>query len=377
MTPGIDDTTPGTRRVLPPRAVLRFWLLVLSLALVVGAFGSVLAWRFTRPIYRSEVLVRVRYHAPRLTEAGAQAPTPFAIVLESQKTLIRSKRVAELALQDPIWSGNPPKEGEEYFGERLNVDTNPDSEFLRITVADDDVRRAMLGVNSIANAYEYLYRFEEDKAEKSRLGVLESRRSGLKVKVEGLEKRLAQPSAEYGTNRLGVFYTAAAAEVIKLQSALADIDMEMAVATAVARRAEQEQGRVDAAATTSTRPTTQGQAATRSLSELDGQRRSVIDQLERTKEVLRVLANVQPLEELQAELQRVMKQIEFLRDEEMLQGRMSIVSAGQMPVEPWDDPRPVRALAWGGGGAAVVIVTSLLLRRMRSRHVPTGEWLPS
>jgi polysaccharide biosynthesis transport protein len=424
------------------------YALAIILGLMTGALFAGLAWWLGKPVYQSEVLVRVRFNAPQIGAGGrADSSTPFTIVMASQKSLILSKRTAEVALSDPVWAGRPPQERETYFIKNLTVDMKAGSEFLRIIVDDDNPGRATLAVNSIANAYEYLYKFEEQKAEKARLGVLESRRSGLQTKIDALEKKLEKPAAEYGTTRLGGFYSAAAFELNKLQSTLTDIDLEVAMANAAARRAEREKAKAEASVDANVKSSppakmtaeqiglvdpvmrrlldeqdkqqarlddlkTRGlgdsypevkaaagvvakatervnryqeaynsmpkealvrgpasNGTNRSLGELDAHRQSVAGLLEKMKENLRLLGPSYQLEELQGELTALIKQIDTIRDEEMLTGRMSIVSTGQEQLSPSRDPRPKYAAGAGVLGmcfpAGIIVLLSLSARRYR------------
>jgi succinoglycan biosynthesis transport protein ExoP len=195
------------------------YALAVVLGLIVGAAGALGAWRLGKPQYQSEGLIRIKFNSAR------DDRTPFQIVMESQRGLITSRRVTELAVQGPVWRGQQlPEDWDDYFRRNLSVVIGRGSEFMRVIVTDTDRQRAMVAVNSVLDAYREIYKQQEREQEQERIGYMETRRRQLEKKVEDFEQELrAQP---YSGN-LRWFYDATAEQVTRLRDRLLDLEMAM------------------------------------------------------------------------------------------------------------------------------------------------------
>src|SRR2546423_12934201 len=75
--------------------------LIVALGVLFGLGGAALGWFIPKPVYRSEGLIQIRYAQPAVDPGMAQSGlTPFDVFMESQKTLITSRRVIDKALED-------------------------------------------------------------------------------------------------------------------------------------------------------------------------------------------------------------------------------------------------------------------------------------
>src|SRR5215207_10362487 len=100
------------------------------LTLAVGAGGAVAGWVIGQPTYRSEGLLRIAYALPEvMQETDQNKPmAQYDAFMLSQRMLITSQRVIDVAASDPIWKSmglTAPEKADRYFAEHLAVDTKP------------------------------------------------------------------------------------------------------------------------------------------------------------------------------------------------------------------------------------------------------------
>lgn len=214
------------------------YLSVVALGLLCGAASGFLAWRQVKPpTYASEGLVRIAYSLPQVREeTDHNQPLPmFETFMSSQKTLITSRRVIDMAAADPLWQKTGrvlPRDLDTYFADHLHVEIKAKSELIRISVHDHDPVMAAAAVTSIINAYAELYNSQNKRLERQRLGVLDDQLVGVKKRMHDLEEQVRQRAAEYGTTQLDPIYNSLGLQRTKLESALSDIHLAISGAAA-------------------------------------------------------------------------------------------------------------------------------------------------
>jgi succinoglycan biosynthesis transport protein ExoP len=197
-----------------------------------GAFGAA-AWKLAAPVYFSEGIVRIAYTMPAVyVESENSRPIAnFEQFMLSQRMVITSRRVIEMAMQDTTWrqrGRDVPAGLDEYYAENLKVDIRPRSEFISISITDRDPGMAAAAVVALVNAYADYYNTNERQMERQRLGVLEDRQNALHAEIQRLDGQLRAAAQEYGSTRLDPFYEAAVARLTRLETALADVRLAMA-----------------------------------------------------------------------------------------------------------------------------------------------------
>jgi succinoglycan biosynthesis transport protein ExoP len=211
----------------------RYWWLVPLAVLFGGAFGAA-AWKLFPAKYHSEALLRVAYSLPPVLPSSEREPMQiYELLMQNQRLLITSRRVIDQAVQDPIWSRTGtqvPAKPDDYFAQNLKVDIKPRSEFILITVTDDDPQTAATAATAIVNAYSELFKSQYTDAEGHRDRRLEDLQETVRTDLEDVNRQIAEKSQEYGTPKLETFYEMAAARVMKLESALADVRTAIAMA---------------------------------------------------------------------------------------------------------------------------------------------------
>src|ERR1700728_1841190 len=119
-------------------AMGRRWPWLLVLGLITGACASYAGWKVSRPLYRSVGLVRIAYTLPPVLQVTDQNQPlqMFGTFMQSQQLLISSRRVTDMAREDPVWrtGGRPiPADPGQYFASNLLVTTHPQSEYIEIS----------------------------------------------------------------------------------------------------------------------------------------------------------------------------------------------------------------------------------------------------
>lgn len=211
------------------------YALATILGLVVGGAIAAVCWKKGQVEYQSTGLLKISYTLPEVIDVTDQnRPMPmYDTFMTSQKLLITSRRVIDLAALDPIWkaSGRPvPIDPERYFADQMTVEVKPRSEFIAITVKDADAATANIAVTAIINAYQRLYKMQHEQLQSQRTAALQSRQAQLETDIQALALQITTSAQEFGTAKLDAFYEAAAARVTKLESALQDVRLAMATA---------------------------------------------------------------------------------------------------------------------------------------------------
>jgi polysaccharide biosynthesis transport protein len=229
------DAKHADRWVIVLGALRRQWILLLVAGLLCGVLAGIVAWKLFRPVYRSVGLVRIAYTLPPvLQETDQNQPMQmFDQFMQSQNLLITSRRVTDMAIDDPVWKTTGrelPADPTQYFAQNLKVTITRGSEFIEISVTDPDPGTAAAAVNSVINAYVEQYNSQSKQLERERLGVLDEAQKNLQTEVDKLDAQINEGIAKYGTSDLHSFYDEAVERVNKVKAAIDDTRAEMAVA---------------------------------------------------------------------------------------------------------------------------------------------------
>ncbi len=206
------------------------YLLVIVLGLMGGGGGGWLGWKYVQPVYKSEGLVRIASALP-IVEKETDQNKPLAMFdtfMQSQKLLISSQAIMQLALQDAIWRGKRPDP--QLIVKNLLVDIKPRSEYIQISVADTDPSMAAAAVTLIINVYAQRYNEEDRLSDRSRIGVLQEQQTKLQDSIRSLERQIREISLESPTGKLDPLCDAMLTRITKLQTALEDVQLAIVFA---------------------------------------------------------------------------------------------------------------------------------------------------
>jgi capsular exopolysaccharide synthesis family protein len=206
------------------------YLLAISLGILLGGGAAAVAWRLGYPIYESQGLIRIANARPQVlspTDQNEAIPMlMFDTFMQSQKLLISSRRVVDVAVQDPIWkamNSSVPQPADKFFSTSMKVDVRSRSEIISVAVDDRDPATACAAVTSVLNAFNDYYTEEEKRTERQRSGILVDRREEVTRQIEKLHNLVATGSQEFGGSRPELFCDAATQKVARLEGALGDI----------------------------------------------------------------------------------------------------------------------------------------------------------
>ena len=166
-SPRPSPAHPNDRRMEIVHALMRGryrWAILLAILLAVPA--AWLGYKLGKPIYQSDVPIRVELTERRVLyadEEKAALPRDESFVT-TQMALIKSQRVIDLAMQDPGWTQIRKTDGPDatlQFLKNLTVDRA--DELISVQFDDPDPQAAMAGAEAVVKAYRKLY-LDEDAA---------------------------------------------------------------------------------------------------------------------------------------------------------------------------------------------------------------------
>ena len=209
------------------------YLLALVLGLMLASVLGFMGWRSTKPLYRSEGLIRVAYEVPRVMQANQEyrPMDVFLAFMQSQQALITSHRILSVALQNPLWKANGYTMNAaaiDGFAGDLKVEYKG-GEHLKLIYESDDPRFAATAVQSIVAAYVQLYNSTDKQATGEKTGALSARRDDLLKKMEAMDVELRSKSVEFGSSNVDRFYEAAVSQLTRVESSLIDVRIALAL----------------------------------------------------------------------------------------------------------------------------------------------------
>ncbi len=225
------EGTDVYRRIL--RTLRGRYGLVTLLGLAGLGVGAFLGWHLGKPVYTSEGLVRIAYAIPHvMQETDQNRPMDmFEAFMQSQQALISSRRLADMAAQDPTWKtvGKfQPAQIIESYASDLKVEYKPRTEHLKITFVDSNPVYAAAAVRSLVSAYAKVYNGRNDELQRQRLQALADRVKMFMSRLDEIHGRIRGIAAEFGSDQIDPLYQAAVQEVTKVESAM--VDMQLASA---------------------------------------------------------------------------------------------------------------------------------------------------
>jgi uncharacterized protein involved in exopolysaccharide biosynthesis len=212
----------------------RYWLAAL-LVLVGTVAGAWIGHGMKEPLYRSTGLVRVRPYIPRILYESEQSGVMpmFDAFVGSQVELMKSERVANLAMQDAEWAalgrGLAPAQVVSFRGS-LNVARPKGSEMIVVTFDDGDPEAARLAVKAVITAYQRLHAEAGGEAVAETIRILEDRSAMLTADLKALNDSIFAINNEQATGTLEKIYDHKLSELQTLESELRRVELEVAIA---------------------------------------------------------------------------------------------------------------------------------------------------
>jgi succinoglycan biosynthesis transport protein ExoP len=387
-----------------------------------GALAVVGAWlgfAIPKPLYKSVGLIDVAPKVPRVLygDMDEKGVLPmFDAFVVSEAALIPTRRVVDMAMASPEWKRfgrGTADESIAAFQDALQVTHPKYSEHIEVAFVDPNPEAAAVAVNQVINAYMKLVDERENLGGLSTRTKLENTRTVDAAKLAELRANELAITEDLGEPAIKARYDFYVAERSKLDTVIADLDLDIAGAKAGAQTGragrvltdreiaikdsgmdrlllakEQAERKVehlvnverlgeknselvaarDAVVTLDKQVKERSEAYRGmlagsdfhelSLPEKEAHRARVAalrdDAVEQTKRLgkqLLALGNVKAEESMVAEqLESVKKRLEQINMESEVHGRISVTAYGDRPVEPDTDRRAPLGILGGVGG---------------------------
>ncbi len=210
--------------------------IVITLGILFGTLSAAGVWHFFPPSYRSEGLIQIKYAEPPVDPGFSDnGSTPFDVFMQSQQTLITSRRVVDMALQDAAWLAvHRPLTAQllSGFATNLSVETKPRSEYLKISYTDPDPAVAAAAVRAVSRAYAEIYTADEQHIKEIRLKVWKQKEAETLERTKSTQARIESAMQGFGSTDLGEIHEGAMRRVAQLDSVLQDLRIALASADA-------------------------------------------------------------------------------------------------------------------------------------------------
>ena len=321
------EITAG-QQLIAPASCLRRYSPAIGLTLLGAVVGALVGYFALKPEYKSVGVINVRPLVPRILYSNEQnsALPFFDAFIASQVAQIQSRRVTGEAMLLPEWKalgrGLTP-DAVANFEKHLNVKNPPKSPLIKVTFADGDPEAAAVAVKAIIQTYERFYNDSEAEAGTPTMNLLENRRIELSAKQNSINDQILAIANDFGSSSLQDVYEFKLSELNKVESQLRQAQIE-AISGA---------------------PDVAKQQALRALYE--DLKRELVD-LGRKNLIIEKLRS--DAQEARERLEETKNRIEQLNLERNVSGRVSIISYGDVPLEPDKDPRRRDGRRWARAG---------------------------
>jgi succinoglycan biosynthesis transport protein ExoP len=222
------------------RALRRRYKWAILLGLGLGAGGAFLGYKSGQKTYSSSGVVQIRAVVQSIMNSSGQSPD-YSYYVGTQMAIMRSQRVAEMALQSADWKAlghNEPLEDElTHFMTALSVVGGGGSELITISYADADPRAASAAVKGVIDAYDKIRKEREVVGEALRRQTLEDRSTRLSGDRNDKRTRILDIAKAYGSDDLTTVYTSKLQEQLKAEELLNDTGLALAASKATTRPA--------------------------------------------------------------------------------------------------------------------------------------------
>jgi len=203
-----DQQKPAENPLLLLHKFLRGrYLLAIGLAVLLGPIGAVIGYMAVQLEYTSSSIIRIEPKLPKIlfeSEENGMIPM-FDSYIQTQVSLISSRRVMEMAMNSETWQkagGKFSLEELEDFTKSLSVVQPKSSQLIVVNFNDKDPKRAQSGSKSIVDAYRRVYVDSDVQQERERFNILDERTKTLRTQIASIDEKIKQISQVYGSDDL-------------------------------------------------------------------------------------------------------------------------------------------------------------------------------
>lgn len=215
----------------------RYWLAIL-LACLLAPCGAAVSYFALKPEYTSNATIRIAPVLPKVLFESEQSNIMpmFDSYLQTQVSLIASRRIIELAMGKDAWKragGTYTNEAIEEFAENLSVLQPKNSQLILVSLTDADPVRAKAGLQAVVDSYMEVYGDTDQGEGIQRLEKLDEHEKSLEDQQKKLIDEIYKEAKEYGTDDLSMAYDFEVKNLQTLQSELEAAKLQLAVLQAV------------------------------------------------------------------------------------------------------------------------------------------------
>lgn len=223
-----------------PKKLLRFLLRsfegrlkwAIPMALVLGAAGAYVGWNSTVRRYTSVAVIDIRPRVPRIlydSENSAVLPM-FDAYVESQAALLKSPRVAGLAMQSAEWKslGRPVHPGSEaVFLNSLEVFHPKRTQNISVIYTDLDPKAAQICCQQVVRAYLDIANESQDEVDKNIRNKLEETRNVLNTQIADIKNDITAITEKMGPDAVQARYSFQVQQLNRFEAVLSDNQLKI------------------------------------------------------------------------------------------------------------------------------------------------------
>ncbi|HUO08933.1 MAG TPA: hypothetical protein VM008_11570 [Phycisphaerae bacterium] len=343
---------------LPHRGRIK-WIILLSL--IAGMLGATAGFFLAgKPQYKSVGMIQIKPFTPGVFDDSSPIPM-FDAYVDSQVAIMQSRRTVDMAMQNPEWKA---------LGRGLSDQSAADLQsslsvsrqggtIVTVTFLDPDPRAARIAVGAVIQAYQTIYDEANTGDENRRSQILDDLKTRYMTELARLRNAMQQ-DGDFGPEALDITYQFKVHELNRIESEIQQTRMNIRIAQAAA------DGQISATRPSAAVPAATGPAMTiaandpepghnlsdppktgDNLAMMRLREMTLVDQVSQYQADLKSLAaRKYQADALSAEsanvqdnLNKTKSRIQQLNIENQLGGRISVISDGETPLSPDNDPR--------------------------------------
>lgn len=185
--------------------------------------ATYLGWTTGKRQYMSSGAIQVKPVLPRVlfaTEDKGVMPM-YESFVATQMELLRSRRVVNMAVQDPRWQRAYGPPTDEAVTAYINsIETNRRGELITVGVVDEDPDVALAGATSLIAAYKRIYGDTAGQVDERVRQTLQDLERQLNAQAASVRSRISVIAQDYGTEDLSFYHEAKLKLVAELESEL-------------------------------------------------------------------------------------------------------------------------------------------------------------
>lgn len=214
------------------RALRGRYGVVLTLSAGFAVAGAWAGFTLGQRVYSATGLVRIAASLPavmRETDQNRTIPN-FDGYLQAQRDTIMSRDMIETAMASEAWRqfvASGEELTEQQFAKAMKVDVRPRSDHLKISFTHKNPELAATAIRSIVGAYEASFQDQQGQFESERQRQLADRRASLSKDLSNLESELRQVANGTTTAELDVAIMVASDRIKKLKATLSEVQSAM------------------------------------------------------------------------------------------------------------------------------------------------------